>query len=254
MAESYNGDEMTEAENYNDRLFDSGGIRSWIHNSRFNWFRNAVSRCMAGRKKPLRAVELGCFDGRLLSYFPVEPAEYWGFDADWGGGLSAAQSKFAADPSKHFLKATEPQHLARLRDNYFDVAASLETLEHVPPEMVGGYLRELARVTSGYLFVTVPNEKGAVFLTKHIAKNIAYDGTQKYRVSEVIYATAGMMHKVKRHDHKGFDYNAVITLIEDEFDILNISGLPVKSIPHWLSPTITIIAQSKGLGALPSAL
>ena len=238
---------MTES--YNARLFSDNGMRSWIHNSRFSWFRNAVGFYLAERKRSLRAVELGCFDGRLLSYFPHEPAEYWGFDADWEGGLSDAQRQFDQHPSRRFLKATEPGHLAMLPDNYFDVAASLETLEHVPPPLVAGYLRQLARITRGYLFVTVPNEKGMVFLAKHIAKKISYGGTQKYRVSEVIFATAGMMNRVERNDHKGFNYSSLINLIAKEFNILKISGLPLESMPPWLSPTVTIIARSKDLEA-----
>jgi SAM-dependent methyltransferase len=237
---------------YNERLFDNRGMRSWLHNARFNWFRRAVGRYLAERGGGLRAVELGCFDGRLLAYFPEEPVEYWGFDAGWEGGLSEAQEEFARRPSWRFIKATEPQHLAMLPDNYFDVAASLETLEHVPPEMVAGYLHELSRVTRGYFFVTVPNEKGAVFLAKHIVKNAAYGGAQKYRMSEVIYATAGLMHKVERYDHKGFDYGIVIKSIEEEFNVVQVSGLPFNFIPHWLSPTVTIIARPKRVDVSPS--
>jgi hypothetical protein len=231
---------------YNERLFEAGGLRGWIHNARFNWFRSAAGHHLAEHQGALRAIELGCFDGRLLSYFPREPEEYVGFDADVEGGLSAAQERFKGHSRWSFLRSTEPHHLASLPDKHFNIAAALETLEHVPPDLVAGYLRELARVTDGYLFVTVPNEKGVMFLAKYLAKKLAYGGTQPYRLSEVFYASAGRMRKVERDDHKGFDYSALIRLIEAEFDVLKVAGLPIKPFPPSVSATVTVVARSKG--------
>jgi hypothetical protein len=54
------------------------------------------------------------------------------------------------------------------------------------------------------------------------------------------------MRKVERDDHKGFDYSALIRLIEAEFDVLKVAGLPIKPFPPSVSATVTVVARSKG--------
>lgn len=232
-----------QANSYNQRLFSGKTIRSRLHNSRFLWFRNTLKS--TGMEK-IKAVELGCFDGRLLEYFPTAPIRYEGLDADWEGGLTAAQQKFKEHPAWHFRKAVDPSALAEFADHVFNVGAALETLEHVPPHLVDGYLKELARVIDGYFIVTVPNEKGLVFLAKWLVKKLflKYSG-QKYRFSEIVAATFGQMHKVERNDHKGFDYDALIRQIQQHFDLVRIEGMPIPYLPISLSFTVCILAKSK---------
>lgn len=233
---------MDHTSSYNGRLFEGGGLRSWLHNSRFEWFRRVAFKYFP---EPVKAIELGCFDGRLLSYFPCPPIEYQGFDAGWEGGLEAAQEKFSGNPAWRFNKATEPRDLSHLPESAFKVAVALETLEHVPPGDAGRYLAELARVTNGYLAVSVPNEKGAVFLAKYFAKKSLHGTSEGYRPSEVFNAALGRMGKVGRHEHKGFDYRWMKSLISRHFDLLEMGGLPFASLPPALSFSVTFVARSR---------
>lgn len=233
---------MGPTKTYNERLFEGSGLRSWLHNSRFHWFSRTAPVYLPAAAK---VVELGCFDGRLLSYFAEPPAEYAGFDAGVENGLTLAQRKFAGHPDFRFTKATVPVDLAHLPDKYFDMSVALETLEHVPARLVEGYIEQLARITKGTLLVSVPNEKGLIFLAKYIAKKAYFGSTQTYLPREVIAATLGLMHWVERDDHKGFDYAWLIRLIRKHFDVVAVGGLPVSGLPPLLSLTVTIIAKSK---------
>jgi hypothetical protein len=56
----------------------------------------------------------------------------------------------------------------------------------------------------------------------------------------------GLMGKVERNDHKGFDYSALLGAIEAEFDIIEVGGLPIRGFPPSLSATVTVVARSKG--------
>ena len=232
-----------QANDYNERLFSGKTIRGRLHSSRFLWFRKTLKKI--GVEK-FKAVELGCFDGRLLEYFPKAPVRYEGLDADWEGGLTAAQQKFKEHPSWHFRKAVDPSVLAEFADCSFNVGAALETLEHVPPHLVDGYLKELARIIDGYFLVTVPNEKGLVFLVKWLVKKflLNYSG-QKYKFSELVAATFGQMHKVERSDHKCFDYGVLALQIEQYFDLIRMEGMPMPYLPVSLSFTVCILAKSK---------
>ena len=225
---------------YNERIFGSG-LRRAFHLGRFHWASKAAARDTDLSK----VVELGCFDGRLLDYLPREPAEYVGIDADWEGGLSAAKQKFAGRSDRIFLKASEPSIFQQFKDRSFTSAFALETLEHVPPHLVDPYLQQLARVLHGRLFVTVPNEKGPVFLAKWTLKKALYGDGERYRAHEVCAATLGLLGKVERNQHKGFDYHALARQIGRYFDDVRLTGLPGGVAPPFLSMTVAIIAKSR---------
>lgn len=130
-------------------------------------------------------------------------------------------------------------------NDVFDIAAAFETLEHVPPQMVDGYLRKTAQHLKGYFFVTVPNEKGVVFLAKWLSKNILSSDVQHYSLSELMNATLGRMDLVDRQDHKGFDYDKLIVDIEKYFDVISVSGHPLGFLPHSLCFGVGIVAKSR---------
>ena len=234
--------QRSSAIDYNERLFSGNSLRSRLHNSRFLWFRNTVQNLAIAE---YRAVELGCFDGRLLGFFPSPPLYYQGLDADWEGGLSAAQEQYRGHERWHFRKATNPSVLTEYPDNAFNIGASLETLEHVPPPLVDGYLEQLARTIDGYMLITVPNEKGLVFLTKWLIKKMFLGSEQPYRFAELVAATFGQMNRVERNDHKGFDYDALIGQVARHFDLVRVEGLPWRRLPLSLSFTVCILAKSK---------
>lgn len=150
---------------YNERLF-RGGIRKWVHLSRFNWL---SQMCVRHRPDMSCVVELGCFDGRVLGYIP-KPVKYYGFDANWEGGLAEA-SLSNVDPSIRFVECRLPENFANVEEKV-TCCISLETLEHIPVDLIDGYIKKMSSILNGYLFVTVPNEKGILFACKYLAKLI----------------------------------------------------------------------------------
>jgi len=228
-------------EDYNERLFDKPSLRSFFHNSRFNWFRKTVTEI---KVQDLKLFELGCFDGRLLQYLPTKPKYYVGFDAGWENGLSDAQSKFS-DQNLVFEKSVSPDDLRKFPDNYFDVSVAMETMEHLPPDLVDEYIAEISRITRSYFIVTVPNEKGPVFFIKYLVKRLVMEGTQPYSFSEFLNASLGRMHKIQQDDHKGFDYNKLISQIAGEFEIVKAEAIPFAYLPKSFGFTVGIVASKR---------
>jgi SAM-dependent methyltransferase len=230
-----------EGYGYNERLF-SGGLRSSLHFARFHW----LSRELKRLKCPTRSlIELGCFDGKLLDFLPRRPTRYVGFDANWEGGLDLARARWKDTPDFSFSQASRPEEMSLSDGDVFEVAVAMETLEHVPPEMVDGYLSTIARHLDGYLFVTVPNEKGLVFLSKWLVKRGLSKDAEHYALAELANATLGRMNLVARNEHKGFDYETVIANIAQHFDVIRVSGHPFGFLPHSLCFGIGIVARSK---------
>lgn len=226
---------------YNERLF-SGDFRSYFHFARFKWCIGEISKMGISAKSVL---ELGCFDGKLIDFMPEKPSEYIGFDANWEGGLDLAKEKFKDSPHISFFQATNPEEMTLKKDQVFTLAVAMETLEHIPPSMVDGYLRKIAQHLKGYFIITVPNEKGLVFLSKYITKKLIVGGTAYYSLLEVVNATLCRMDFVSRKEHKGFDYQALIQEVEQHFQIVKVSGHPFSFLPCSLCFGIGIIAKSK---------
>ncbi len=236
---------------YNERLFDRAGIRRLFHLARFDWAEQAI-RERSGSE--LKVIELGCYDGRLLQRIRPHVAEYIGVDANWSGGLDRARTRFARCRGVRFVETSDASSMRRFSNGQFNIAISLETLEHVPPAQVPEFLDELARVTAGDLFISVPNEIGLVFLAKYVLKRLRYGGADPYSAREIVAAVLGRSEQIARHDHKGFNYKKLVKLVGERFDILSVNGLPRLGLPAWLSFTIAIHARSRARGQrmLPS--
>ena len=188
-------------------------------------------------------LELGCFDGKAIDFFPVKPVRYVGLDANWEGGLDLAQEKWQGEAQYEFRECAMPADM-QLNGEEFDISICMETLEHLPPDLVGGYLKELAKATKNYIFISVPNEIGIVFLSKHLIKKIV-TGAEPYTFAEIINSTLGRTDKVARNEHKGFHYKKMIAEISEHFSIVDISGLPLAALPPYLNFGIGIIAKRK---------
>ena len=232
---------ISEGFGYNERLF-SGGIRAFFHLARFRWFQNELK---SRRISPQKVLELGCFDGKLLRFLPHPPQRYVGFDANWEGGLNLAQRTFAAQPQFEFHEATSPADLRLAPEDRFDVIVAMETLEHLPPEDLDAYLAALAAHACGWVFATVPNEKGPLFLAKWLAKRLLTRDGEPYTGREVLYATLGQTHKVARDQHKGFDYDVLVGQMRRHFDIVTVAGHPLSWLPTFLCFSIGIVAVPK---------
>jgi len=233
---------------YNERLF-SGGLRSKLHLARFHW---VASEIVKQNCKLDSVLELGCFDGKLLDFLPVTPSRYVGIDANWEGGLDMAKKRWANVPNLSFIEASTPEEISFDDGINFTAAVVMETLEHVSPDQVDGYLRKIALHLNGYLFITVPNEKGIVFLAKWLIKKTLGIDEDKYRYSELMNAFLGRMERVERNQHKGFDYNVVINTIMNHFDVVEVTGHPLGFLPRSLCFGIGIVAKSKEFS--PSSL
>lgn len=227
---------------YNELFFSGSGLRSYYHFARYRWLREQIDERTSG---PLRIVELGCFDAKSIDFMPPRIESYVGLDANWDNGLEMGRARFAGRPDVKLIECQTVDGFAPYADGQFNAAISLETLEHIPPELVSDYLCQIRRVTRGPFFVSVPNEMGPIFLAKHVAKRLRYGTVYSYSFRELVAATLRQSHKVERDEHKGFDYRLLARQLSEHFEIVSIEGLPGR-LPAALSLTVGIVAQSRG--------
>jgi 2-polyprenyl-3-methyl-5-hydroxy-6-metoxy-1,4-benzoquinol methylase len=234
---------VTDTNGYNERIF-SRGIRARLHLARFAWLQNICAELISD--KPLRVVELGCFDGRSIEWLPAKPAWYDGFDANWEGGLDIGRERYRGDETIHFYSCSSPSVMT-VDDREYDLGICLETMEHVPPAMVEGYLEKFAISVKGAVLFTVPNEIGLPFVGKSLAKNLIYRDSkdEAYTFGEYWNEVFGNTMDVHRNEHKGFDYRQFVKQVERHFDVKRVTGIPFTWLAPALSFTIGIVAVPK---------
>ena len=234
------------AENdYNKRLFDKSSLRGKIHNARFIWLTEQIKKRCPNFKSVL---ELGCFDGKTLKYLPNSPSYYEGWDANWEGGLDDAIAKYKNVDNIKFCECETHEAFAPIKEN-FDLSICMETLEHLPIYNYEEYIKTLAKHTTGYLFVTIPNEKKIPFAIKYLAKStiLRKQKMDQYKLGEVWNASMGRLDKVQRINtsHKGFDYEAMIETLRKYFVIDAVEGIPYRSLGPSLNFTIGVVCSVK---------
>lgn len=113
-------------------------------------------------------LDAGCGEGFLLQFIRQS-----GLDIDYtGSDISLTALTWSRENLFADLRANVADvHHLPYADNAFPLVMCLEVLEHIPDSAIG--LRELARVSSDYIIVSVPHEpffRGANFLRgKHIS-------------------------------------------------------------------------------------
>lgn len=234
---------MSDSPGYNQRLF-GGGFRKWLHEARFLWVRRI---CHSMNLNSESVLELGCFDARTIKYFPTKPNRYYGFDANWEGGLDLAREAYGSEAQYQFVTATRPEQL-EIAGKMVSLALSLETMEHISPELVGGYLRRISGLLDGVFIVTVPNEKGLLFLAKYLVKKLVVGGADEYTIAEVLNATLGRMERVARAEHKGFDWEKLLIELKKYFDVEKVEGIQFPWAPLCCNAQIGFVLRSRKNG------
>jgi hypothetical protein len=194
--------------------------------------------------RQVRAIELGCFDGKTIEFLGSLPECYLGLDANWEGGLDAGTERWKHSPNVELRLCKKPEDIP-LAEGPFDVGICMETLEHIPPELVEPYLFRLSRVIDGYLFITVPIERGLIFLVKQILKRTLGMKHESFHGGEFLNCVLGRMSKVRRREHKGFDDRALVSQVRKYFEVISVTGIFPKSPILALNLTIGIVARTR---------
>lgn len=227
---------------YSEQLFGRG-IYGRHHRGRFEWLRKKF--VALAEADGISVLEVGCHDGRALSHIPRRVRRYAGFDAGWGGGLERGRQHFATEKNYTFTKSTDPRDVADLEEK-FDFILCMETLEHLETPVVEGYIQAFAKKVDGCLLITVPNEKGIPLLVKATgARVLNIDRYYPYTATEFFWGLMGRLDRVRRSEHKGFDYSRLVSLIKQHFKHVRVEGIGPFRLPPSLSLTVGIVASQR---------
>lgn len=240
MEEATNCARAMQAE-YNERLF-GGRFRRQYHLARFRWLASELQRLQL---KPLRVIEVGCHDARTLAFLPVRPARYLGLDANWDGGIEIAKREWSGHPEYGFVECQTSAEIPVVQGESFDVGIAFEVFEHLSDDVLDGYLERLRELVKGYLFVSVPVERGLPFVVRHVMKKSLGWQPELYTPQEFLSAAFGSLDRVPRDNHKGFDYKRLISQVGTYFQVSRVKGITPGLPAAGFSFNVGITAKAR---------
>lgn len=219
---------------YNDRLFNGNRARRFLHERRFWWLVDRLRRLNIRRAD---IIEVGCYDAKTISYLErggIAFNRYVGYEAD-DDVFTRAQPQWAKRPEITLVKSTSPSDIDLSAT--FDVGICMETLEHLPDELVDGYLDALARVVRGPVFFTIPVERGAMLVAKQLGYRIFGMYGDRLSWRDLLNGALSQTDKIPRHEHAGFDERRMIGRIARYFNVTESAGL---FIPYFTTLNFTV--------------
>lgn len=149
---------LTETGTYGGQYFgehrdplDRMGLSGYERYDRDTSNANAIALPIWKYFSPTQSLDVGCATG-----FVVEALVELGFDA-YGTDLSYWAVDHPASGAAGRLRQGDLIRGLPFSDGEFELITCLEVLEHLPPDVITRVLRELRRVTRGYLVATIPS-------------------------------------------------------------------------------------------------
>lgn len=227
---------MVSSAAYNQRLFGRG-MRGWFHGGRFRWL---ARQCGMPTGEAPSVLELGCYDGKAIRCFSPLPARYLGLDANWEGGLDLARKTWGEAGFAEFR--TVPVDALPVVEEQFDIGLCMETMEHLPDELLENYIDLFASCVRGRMIVTVPNEIGPLCAAKQITKKFFFGGSI-FSWADIANAAIGRTSRIVRDEHRGFDYRRLVKQLRRRFEVERVEGIPFSWLPPWLNFTVGIVLK-----------
>lgn len=219
---------------YNDRLFNGNRARRFLHERRFWWLIDRLRRLSIRRAD---IIEIGCYDAKTISYLErggIAVNRYVGYEAD-DDVFARAQLQWVSRPEITLARSTSPADIEASAT--FDVGICMETLEHLPDELVDGYLQVLANVVRGPVFFTIPVERGAMLVAKQLGYRIFGMYGDRLSWRDLLNGALSQTDKIPRHEHAGFDDRRMIERIARHFNVTESGGL---FVPYFTTLNFTV--------------
>jgi 2-polyprenyl-3-methyl-5-hydroxy-6-metoxy-1,4-benzoquinol methylase len=231
-----------------NQLLSKDALIGWSHRRRFE-----VALEMAKPFVGKRVLDYGAGDGTFLALLAESewsPARCVAADLD-PVAVAQCNERLGAEGKLSFLlieQLAAPEHRGK-----YDAVFCMEVLEHVVDlEPVLAALDE-ALAPGGTLIVSVPIETGLPLLVKQTVRRIAgwrnigdYSWNARYTLRELaasllardeqhmtrpIYEQNGT---VRNHDHKGFNWRALLQKLRGRFEVERVSFSPLS----WSGPQL----------------
>jgi SAM-dependent methyltransferase len=218
---------------------------SWLHNIRYKYLIELFDQLQSeSPNKQIRVVDIGCAHAKTFALLNERyKISYLGIELD-KAFADTAKARYGENPNFCIVNDSIENHYEKLEN--VDFLMSLETLEHIPENIVVRLVERIAAANPRYFICSVPNEVGPIVWIKNIGSFLmGYMRHTEYRWSETLNAGLYQLDKVETHGvgHKGFDWRWLAQTIRHNRKITKILSSPFRWLPKTFSVSIIFISR-----------
>lgn len=229
-----------------ERVQNFNAITRFLHSVRYRKLLEVASQLQPRHGDKLKVVDIG--SGPCKAYSVLSSAlniDYHAIELD-NEFAEVAQQRYGARDNFRLSHGSIMDHLDSI--DGADLVIALESLEHIPENLVVRVVEAIGASEFQRLYVTVPNEVGPAIAIKNVGSLLmGYQRHREYNWGETFRAAAYDLDRVGLHDtgHKGFDWRWLAQTIRHNCEILEIFTSPMKGVPRSMSPSIGYVARKR---------
>jgi len=223
-------------------------IIAWVHSLRYRSISKVFESYSKQKDGPIRVVDIGCSHAKIFSVLNKRfNIHYTGLDprSDF---VAIARARYQQHQNFEIIHGLIQDHYQKLQG--VDMVIALETLEHIPENIVVRIVEEIAAAKPNLFVCSVPVEIGpAVWMKNFGSFLMRYLRHREYSLRETFWAGLYQLDKIPPHDtrHKGFDWRWLAQTIRHHFHIRKRWNLPIKFLPAAFSSSVFFIAEVRSL-------
>lgn len=216
---------------------------NFLHSIRYRHLINLFKDfSKTARDTPIKVIEIGCAHAKtfalLNQHFPID---YLGIELD-ARFVETAKARYAAHHNFRIIHGSITDHFAALENA--DIILALETLEHIPENLVVRVVEQIAMAKPKAFICSVPNEVGPIVWIKNMGSFVmGYMRHKEYKWSETFLAGFFKLDKIDRHGtgHKGFDWRWLAQTIRHNLKIRKTFSTPFSWLPKTFSFSVIFV-------------
>jgi hypothetical protein len=220
-------------------------IVSWLHSIRYKYLIELFDQLKKENPdKQLKVVDIGCAHAKTFGILNERyNISYVGIELDQQFA-ETAKSRYGSKSNFRIINDSIENHYTELEN--VDFLMSLETLEHIPENIVVRLIEHIAAANPKYFVCSVPNEVGPIVWIKNVGSLLmGYMRHTEYKWSETLYAGLYQLDKVETHGngHKGFDWRWLAQTIRHNRKITQTLSSPFRWLPKTFSVSVIFISR-----------
>lgn len=235
---------LEKNQTYYEKNQNFNPVVRWLHSIRYKYLIEIFDKLIfENPNKKLKVVDIGCAHAKTFEILNNDyEIEYVGIEIDVHF-FETAKFRYGSYPNFRIINDSIENHYRELEG--VDLVISLETLEHIPENIVVRLIEKIGLAKPKYFLCSVPNEIGPIIWIKNIGSLImGYMRHKEYKWSETLYAGLYKLDKVEVHGtgHKGFDWRWLAQTIRHNMKITDTFSSPFRWLPKTFSVSVIFIS------------
>lgn len=222
-------------------------VTSWMHSFRYRHIVTIFSELSVQLNRPIKVFEIGAGSGKLFSVLnPRFKVEYVGVELQ-PNRVEVAKERYQHYSNFSMICGRAEEHVDTIGAT--DVIVALETLEHIPENIVVRIVEAISANKPKIFICSVPVEVGPIIWVKNVGSFfMGYKRYKSYTWQETFWAGLYQLDKLRPRlyaGHRGFDWRWLAQTISHNMRIVEIRALPITFLPLSLSPSVMFIAKPR---------